>query len=176
MQKCGWIILLWCWVGLLAVAAQSGAATRPASENIPPPDRQAIENTVRQLFNGMRAADSTAMKAVLAPTVRLLSVAANKEGQVVPRETSIRQFLRAVSQPQFQVLDERIWNIKVQQDGDFATLWCDYAFYLGDRFSHCGVDAFALYRSAGVWKIFSIIDTRRQAPCNLKSAAEIKNK
>ncbi len=110
------------WGGLLAAAGQSRTATRPApaSENIPPPDRLAIENTVRQLFNGMRAADSTAMKAVLAPTVRLLSVAANKEGQAVPRETPVQQFLRAVSQPQSQVLDERIWNIKVQQDGNFC--------------------------------------------------------
>jgi hypothetical protein len=47
-------------------------------------------------------------------------------------------------------------------DGPFATYYADYEFWLGERRSHCGVDAFQLVKTdeAG-WQIFILADTRR---------------
>ena len=51
-------------------------------------------------------------------------------------------------------------------DDDLAQVWTDYAFYAGEKFSHCGIDAFQLIRgSDGRWRIINLIDTRRQEPC-----------
>jgi hypothetical protein len=41
----------------------------------------------------------------------------------------------------------------------------DYSFFAGPRFSHCGIDAFQLFRGPGGWKIFQLTDTRRRTGC-----------
>jgi hypothetical protein len=38
----------------------------------------------------------------------------------------------------------------------------NYAFYLDDQFSHCGVNAFQLVRMEAGWQIIQITDTRRR--------------
>ena len=46
-----------------------------------------------------------------------------------------------------------------------AVVTVDYSFYAGERFSHCGIDAFQLFKSADGWKIFQLTDTRRTTGC-----------
>jgi hypothetical protein len=43
-----------------------------------------------------------------------------------------------------------------------AMAWTPYAFYLGDTLSHCGVNTFHLIRRGDDWKVFYLVDTRRQ--------------
>ncbi|QHL88816.1 hypothetical protein GU926_15840 [Nibribacter ruber] len=143
----------------------------PASQ-----DAKAVEAAVVKFFDGMRQSDSTLSKSVLAPGARLQSVAMGKDGVVQLRETPMQKFIEMVGQKHEKMLDEGIWNVQVHLDGDFATLWCDYALYVGDTFSHCGVDAFQLYRSQDGWKIFSITDTRRKEGCDMKAAQASKAK
>jgi hypothetical protein len=154
-------------------AALGQAKKTPASTSN---EAKAVEAAVVRFFDGMRARDSTMARSVLAPSARLYSVGAGKDGTVLPRETPMNAFIKSIGQKQEKVLDERIWNVKVNIDGDLATLWCDYAFYVGDTFSHCGADAFQLYRSPDGWKIFSITDTRRKEGCDLKAAQAAKGK
>ena len=163
--------LLFC-LGLLLLQTPLLAQTKPT----PPAtaEAKAVEATVVYFFDAMRKGDSTQARSVLAQNARLLSVGTGKNGETVLRETPRQQFMEMVAQPHPQVLDERIWNVNVQVNGALATLWCDYAFYVGDTFSHCGVDAFQLYQSQGGWKIFSITDTRRKDKCDLKAAQAAK--
>jgi hypothetical protein len=63
------------------------------------------------------------------------------------------------------MIDERVWNEKVLVDGPLASVWMDYALFIGPRFSHCGVDAFQLAKMADGWKIIAIADTRRTEGC-----------
>ena len=37
-----------------------------------------------------------------------------------------------------------------------------YRFYVGDTFSHCGVNAVQLAKLDGRWQITNLMDTRRQ--------------
>jgi hypothetical protein len=46
-------------------------------------------------------------------------------------------------------------------------VWAKYAFFLGDRFSHCGIDAFQLHQTADGWKIFQLTDTQRSEGCEM---------
>jgi hypothetical protein len=43
----------------------------------------------------------------------------------------------------------------------------DYGFFLGDQFSHCGVNSFQLVRTEDGWKTIHLIDTRQQAGCEV---------
>jgi hypothetical protein len=49
---------------------------------------------------------------------------------------------------------ERIWNPEVRVHGLIATVWTPYDFWTDGKFSHCGVDAFDLIKTAEGWKIF----------------------
>ncbi|MGQ0649042.1 MAG: nuclear transport factor 2 family protein [Gemmatimonadaceae bacterium] len=118
---------------------------------------------VARLFDGMRAGDSAIVRSVFHPQVRMLTSLMRGGKPVLTIETGADAFVKAVGTPHPQVWDERIWNEKVELDGSLASVWTNYAFYLGDKLSHCGIDHFLLARSdAGEWKIIELADTRRQ--------------
>jgi hypothetical protein len=50
-------------------------------------------------------------------------------------------------------------------DGELATVWTPYVFYLRGQKDHCGVNAFTLVKLNGTWQIQGIIDTRRTENC-----------
>jgi hypothetical protein len=117
------------------------------------------------LFDAMRAGDSTAMRAALHPSATAATASLREGVPTLTRETSLDGFVQAVGTPHEDVWDERIWDAEVEVDGPLATAWMKYAFYAGETFSHCGVDAFQLFKGQDGWKIFHIADTRRQEGC-----------
>ena len=146
---------------LAAVGAAPLAAQAPAEQEV----RQAVD----RLFDGMRAGDSTVVRAAFHPQARLNSVGV-REGVAMLRTDSVSAFVRAVGTPHTEVWDERISNVQIRTDGELATAWMDYAFYAGDRFSHCGVNAFQFFKGAEGWQILQITDTRRRECPNIPGA------
>jgi hypothetical protein len=145
---------------LLATAALAGSAAAQAPT--PSQAEQEVKAVVERLFNGMRAADSAAVHAVFHPQARLQTTAL-RQGEAVLRTDSLEAFLRAVGTPRTEVWDERVSNLEIRTDGELATAWMDYAFYLDTRFSHCGVNALQLFRTKERgWQIIQITDTRRR--------------
>jgi len=61
--------------------------------------------------------------------------------------------------------DERITSMSMQFDASLAAVWAPYEFWLGDKFSHCGVDAFHLAKLPEGWKIIALSDTQRREGC-----------
>ena len=115
----------------------------------------------------MEQNDSAMAASVFTSDAVLNTVLTDKEG-IVRRNTSLASTIPvAFAKPKEQVFSEPIWNEKIQVDGDFAAVWVDYAFYRGNTFSHCGVDAFHLMRTESGWKIFLVTDTRRPSPCEI---------
>lgn len=137
-----------------------------------------VTEVIHTLFKAMQTNDTTQLKSVFADQVTMATVTKNREGKtVLQREDNIRGFVKAVAKPNPRgALNEEIWNINVQLDGDFAQAWCDYAFYLGNTFSHCVVDAFQLSRTTGGWKIFHLADTRRKDGCTIPQNIQDKHK
>ncbi len=129
----------------------------------PKPDQE-VRRTIETLFKGMREGDSTLVRSVFDPSARLMTVI-EQDGKTVPHHASIDDFIKAVGTPHEAIWDERIGKYDVLIDGPLATAWTPYTFYLGDQFSHCGVNAFQLYRHETGWKIIQITDTRRKEGC-----------
>jgi|TARA_B110000503_G_scaffold92768_1_gene139825 hypothetical protein len=50
------------------------------------------------------------------------------------------------------VYRERYWDAVVITEGNIASVWAPYDFYINGEFSHCGVDLFYLVRDED-WKI-----------------------
>ena len=130
-------------------------------------DEKAVREVVDKLFDGMRLADSSAVSVLFHPDVRMMTSYKNESGEAVLKEGSLEGFLKAIGTPHPEIWNEKIWNTEVRIDDNLAQVWTDYAFFVGDRFSHCGKDAFQLVRGAdGFLRIINLIDTRRKEPCN----------
>ena len=128
---------------------------------------KAVREVIDKLFEGMRLADSSIVSVLFHPDVRMMTSYKNASGEVVLKEGSLQAFLSAIGTPHPEIWNEKIWNTEVRIDDNLAQVWTDYAFYVDDRFSHCGVDAFQLTRDAnGAWRIIHLIDTRRKDPCD----------
>ncbi|MEO9477297.1 MAG: nuclear transport factor 2 family protein [Cyclobacteriaceae bacterium] len=126
-----------------------------------------ILQVARQLFVAMETNDSTLAASLFVQDAQLHTVFKIKDGKTQLSTMPVSKLVSAFGQPKDQIWREPIWNEKIQVDGDFATLWVDYAFYVDDTFMHCGVDAFQMIKQGAEWKIFGITDTRRKEGCEV---------
>ena len=156
------------WTGAIAtffVAACTGPAGGPDMADIPPepqphPEEAAVVAVVEQLFEAMRTNDGEMAAAVFHAEARM--------GRATEEGISfgpVDGFVQAVGRAKEQVWDEPIWDWTVHVDGRLAQMWTKYAFYLDDQFSHCGSDAFELYKSDAGWQVTQLVDTSRQEEC-----------
>lgn len=127
---------------------------------------EAVKKPITALFDGMRKGDTTLMRSAFAPGANLQSIGKNKEGEVGVRTENIDKFIESIGKPHKDVYDERITYDMIKVDDNLAVAWTPYQFYVGDKFSHCGVNSFQLVKLNGEWKIQYIIDTRRKEGCN----------
>ena len=144
---------------LIIAVAVSGAAFSQQSAT------DGVKQSINTMFDAMRKGDSTLLKSVFAKEMVLQSISTNKEGKAVISTDSANDFAKAIGTPHTAVYDERITFNDIKIDGDLASVWAPYKFYLGDKFSHCGVDVFSLMKTASGWKIIYIVDTRRKDNC-----------
>lgn len=144
--------------GLILTVVSFSAEAQSGEEN-------AIKKTINQLFSAMRDRDTTKLRDAFAATAVLQTIGKTKEGAIQVRTESIDGFIKSVGTPSKELLDERIEFGTILIDGPLATAWTPYQFYLGNQFSHCGVNSFQLVKLNGNWKIQYIIDTRRKEGC-----------
>ena len=136
----------------------------------------AVKAVITKLFLGMEKGDSAMVHSTFAKEVSLLTAFRDKNNNPkLIRESSIEDFLKAVGTPHPETWYEETWNFVIQIDGDFAQAWCDYAFYVGNKFSHCGIDAFNLFKDQDGWKIVHLADTRRKEGCTIPNGIQKKH-
>lgn len=128
-------------------------------------DEAAVKEAVNMLFEGMKKSDTAMIRAAFSSRPLLQTVTKNREGNVYAESEPLDSFLVAIAKPHKEVYDERITFDVVKIDAELAIVWAPYKFYLGETFSHCGVDSFQLIRENGRWKIQYLVDTRRRQPC-----------
>ncbi|WP_185957373.1 nuclear transport factor 2 family protein [Gracilimonas mengyeensis] len=128
-------------------------------------DEQAVITVIEQLFDGMRASDSTMAGGAFTSDALMQTIVENEAGEVEIRTGKLEAFLNAVGSPKELIWDEKILDYVIKIDGKLATAWTPYEFYRGEEFSHCGVNAFQLINNDKGWQIFAIVDTRRTTNC-----------
>ena len=130
-------------------------------------EKERVMDVIENVFDAMRKSDSTMLKKSFVEKPNTFTAFFNQEGESVLRPGDFKRFKNAIGQPKEQVWNEPIWNERVEIDGNLASVWVDYAFYVDDQFSHCGVDAFHLIKREDGWKIFHLVDTRRKNDCEI---------
>ncbi|HCN48784.1 MAG TPA: hypothetical protein DIT10_06780 [Chryseobacterium sp.] len=122
---------------------------------------QEIEKPIRNLFLAMKNADPELMKTVFAENAILQTI--TKEGTI--KSDNIQDFIVSVSKFTKNDLEERIVIEAIHTDGNLASVFTPYSFYLKEKLIHCGANSFQLVKQNNVWKIQYIIDTRRKENC-----------
>ncbi|MGU3375922.1 nuclear transport factor 2 family protein [Chryseobacterium sp. M5A1_1a] len=120
-----------------------------------------IEKPIRNLFLAMKNADPELMKTVFTENAVLQTI--TKDGTV--KSDDIQDFVASVSKFSKGDLEEKIVIDAVHTDGNLASVFTPYSFYLKGKFSHCGANSFQLVKQNEEWKIQYVIDTRRKENC-----------
>lgn len=66
---------------------------------------------------------------------------------------------------------ERGFGATARVQDRVAQVWMPYDLYVGDTWSHCGVDTFTLMKREGRWRVASLIYTIEQPPACQKHPA-----
>ena len=149
-------------LGVATTASCLCASPARAQGPAPQAEEAAIIAVAQQMFDAMRTRDTTLLRSLFDPSARLVGV--TREGAV--RADSPDDFIRAVANSKDgPAWNERFWDPEVRVDANIAQLWVKYDFHIGEKFSHCGIDAFQLAKTSAGWKIIQVADTRRNTGC-----------
>ena len=128
-------------------------------------DKDDIKKTITTMFDAMRKGDSTLMRSTFAEGIVFQGISSKKDGTVELKNENPDAFIKTVGTPHKEIYDERITWGDIKIDGPLASAWTPYKFYVGTKFSHCGVDFYQLMKTKTGWKIIYIVDTRRADNC-----------
>ena len=124
-----------------------------------------VKAVIISLFDRMQAKNSEQILNAFSADAIMQTIQDKPEGTTIG-SNSVADFAKSIgSVPEGTSLDERITDYQINVDGNMATAWTPYQFYLNGNFSHCGVNSFQLVKLEGKWKIVYIIDTRRKEAC-----------
>jgi len=125
-----------------------------------------IKETLAAFFEGLHQGDSTLLKTTIYQDIKIQTTFANKEGKAVLRTESKEGLLKSIaSKKPTDVYLEKLLSYTIKIDGNLASVWTPYEFYLNGTFSHCGANSFQLFKKNGIWKIIYLVDMRRRQNC-----------
>ncbi|WP_428740930.1 nuclear transport factor 2 family protein [Tenacibaculum sp.] len=128
--------------------------------------KEAIKNTIETFFEGLHKGDSTIVSTTLHPSIKIQTTFTNKEGKKMLVTETRNKLLTSIANKKAEhtYLEKLLsWDIKI--DGNLASVWTPYEFYLNDAFSHCGANSFQLFNNNGKWEIIYLVDMRRRGDC-----------
>lgn len=132
-----------------------------------------IHAVISELFDAYRAGDSARVANVFTKDAIVQSIYLNGDGAPVASEaTTVNSFLDYIGNGLTELHDEKLWDTQIHADKMMATVWTRYAFFLGEKFTHCGTETFLLRKVNGSWRIFILVDTRQTQGCQLPKNLE----
>lgn len=154
---------------LAACQPQTSPAPAPAAalgaRETTEQERAAVLATVQSFMDALRAGDAAAMSQHVDSVTRLTLIRPTRDGGSRVVVLTGAEFIRAVTPPNQNGVDEPIRNPVVHVSGDLATVWVEYQVRDGETVPQCGFDAFHLVRSGGRWKMLNLSDTYQATGC-----------
>lgn len=149
---------------ILALTANVFAQTANTS------DTTAVSEIPDRLFEAMRAKNFDGISSLFVEGGKLtaLDKPRSGEGLSTRRNFTGEQFAKMIAEAKAGEFIEKMPDKKVTIYGDAAVVYGRYTFYVGDKFSHCGANAFHLLRTEKGWKIANATTTIKVANCEKK--------
>lgn len=128
-----------------------------------------IKNTIHTFFKGLHNGDTALISKTIHKDLKLQTTFVNNEGKNILRSELKENFLLSVAHKKKEdVWLEKLLYIDINIDGNLASVWTPYEFYVNGSFSHCGSNSFQLFNNNGNWEILFLVDTRRRHGCEIK--------
>ncbi|PWG05872.1 nuclear transport factor 2 family protein [Polaribacter aquimarinus] len=129
-------------------------------------EEKAIKQVISTFFDGLHKGDSTILKSTLHKEIKIQTTFTNKKGEKNLRTQTKENLLKGVTNKKpSDTYFEKLLSYTIKIDGNLASVWTPYEFYLNDKFSHCGANSFQLFNNNGKWEIIYLVDMRRRASC-----------
>jgi Putative lumazine-binding len=122
-----------------------------------------VLEAVNQVFEGMRTADSATVRAVFSSEARF-AIMDTREGESIIVAQSVDRWLDAIDASEGK-WDEQVYDLQILVDGEMASAWVPYTFYLDGVIRHCGINSIELLKDSDGWKVTQLSDTRRTEGC-----------
>ena len=145
-------------LGIVAFLVSAGAIAQ-AGETRAAAEREVL-GAIDALFSAMAKHDVEASRKLIVPGANFVVVRPDRT-LVVEHDTD---YLESLGKHK-EALRERIWDAKVDVQGDIAQVWAPYDFHLDGKLSHCGIDSFSLVRGAEGWRIAGVSYTVQKQGC-----------
>lgn len=148
-------------------ASVTATAVHPAAEHeADPQERREVTATLQRLFDALETGDADLLRTVLDESV-VMHFSETRDGTTSFGSSTVEALAGRIAASEAPLV-ERMWDPVVFVNGPLATIWTPYDFYVGDSFSHCGIDAASMFRGEEGWKIVALSWTRLQPPaCEL---------
>ncbi len=128
-------------------------------------EETAIKKVIAELFSDMKNLDTASIRPLFHPNARLQTALMNPKTAMTRLQTeSIDSFLFQIARLKSDSLkiEERVTGYEIKIDYPMASVWAPYEFFINDKLSHTGTDAFQLFKSTEGWIIIQICDTRKK--------------
>ena len=125
-----------------------------------PTPQQEAASVADKLFEAMRAKNADAIRALFIAEGQLVAVDKPRSGEGISKTRifTADAFAKMIAEGKGEFI-EKMPEKEVKINGDFALVTGRYTFYVGDKFSHCGVNSFHLVRTETGWRIANAAST-----------------
>jgi hypothetical protein len=125
--------------------------------------KQYVQRAIEIFFEGFHQKDTVKMQSVCSSKIILQSISESAvKGNKLSDETAQELYKSIASIPSTMKLHEKVLSYNIQIDGTMAHVWAPYEFFVNDKLSHTGVNAFTLFKEKDIRKIIYLVDTRRK--------------
>lgn len=145
-------------ITLLAVQIFAAAQTTTSTAKA---DEQSTAAIPDKLFAAMKEKNAEAIRAVFTAEGQLFAIDKPRDGKGLSktRVFTADAFAKTISEAKGGEFIEKMSSKEIKISGDLALVSGRYTFYVGDKFSHCGMNTFHLVRTETGWKIANAAST-----------------
>ncbi len=120
------------------------------------------EDTVKALFDAMRAGDGAGIRKITTADARLDRLRLNGRIQT----GSLEGWIRWVDTLEVNEADEQTFGVQtLSASPEFATVWAPFTIRIKGELKGCGINQFTLAKTAEGWRIVYGIDIPRETNC-----------
>ncbi|WP_422083800.1 nuclear transport factor 2 family protein [Ulvibacterium sp.] len=125
-------------------------------------DEQKIKHIIHQFFESLEKKDAVLMQETTMDDAQIWRRYNHKKPIEMDMRFSKDDLPKMHTLPDVK---EVALDFEISVGNGIAMAWVPYEFWVGDTFSHCGVDAFTLFEVEGKWKIISAAYTVEKEKC-----------
>ncbi len=127
-------------------------------------EKEEIKNVINQFFKAIEKKDSILMRSTILGDAQVWRRRSNNEG--LPKIDFRFSKDSTPTMSSWPDMKEIALDYDITTNNEIAVAWIPYEFWIDDKFSHCGIDVFTLFKKDGEWKIITLAYTVEKVNCN----------